>query len=51
MRSYNSITYDHSNIWNLINSKITEEKISIPPTKESLSKLFDSLDLDVSKIK
>lgn len=49
--SLNSLNYDYYSIRNLINKVIKDHSITVPPTKESLSKLFEIINLKVSPVK
>jgi len=47
----NSLSYDFRSLKTLIDKTIKEENIVVPPTKESLAKLFVALNLMVSPVK
>ena len=49
--SMNSHPYDESSILKLVQKQIKSHKIEIPPTRESLAKLFDALNLSVTTTK
>lgn len=51
LASLNSLSYDFRSLKTLVDKTIKEENILVPPTKESLGKLFVALNLMVSPVK
>ena len=47
----NSYPYDEQSISNLVQKTIKKRKIEIPPTRQSLAKLFEHLNLQASMTK
>ena len=45
LNSLNSLNFDYLSIKTLVNQKIRDHEILVPPTKESLGKLFKVLNL------
>ena len=51
LTSMNSLSYDYRSLKALVDKTIKDENITVPPTKESLNKLFMVLNLNVSPVK
>lgn len=49
--SCNSLPFEAAEIRSLVSKKIRDNMLPMPPTKASLKKLFDLLNLDVSPVK
>mmetsp|Transcript_26965 Transcript_26965/g.41091 ORF Transcript_26965/g.41091 Transcript_26965/m.41091 type:complete len:102 (+) Transcript_26965:176-481(+) len=49
--SYNSYSFEYPDIVALLDYTIHEHELNMPPSKATLSKLFDILNLEVSPIK